>query len=208
LRAPLLHVALELRALLRREDVHHLLAELTAGLRIAGAAFRMCLLVLRLQLLDLLLLLRRKVELLQFILKEAAAPFGAVPKALLALRILRAFGLELGALVGRQHRVELSSELLHRLRIARRALRMRLAEVLNDLLDLRFLLIAQVQVVEAVHEAAAAFVLAGLSVRLGRLLRERDRRNCNCAGEYDTRNGTTDRKHRVDRSPGVGFSLK
>src|SRR5438270_11529985 len=129
LRAPLLHVVLELRALLRREDVHHLLAQLTARLPVGRADFGMRRVELALELLNLLLLLRGEVQLLQFVLKEAAAPLGAIGEALFAVRILGAFGLELSALVRREDRLDLGVQLLHRLRIARRTLRMRLAEV-------------------------------------------------------------------------------
>lgn len=188
LRAPLLHVVLQLRTLLRREHVHHLVAQLAASLRIRRAAFGVRGLELRVKLVDFLLLLRRQVQLPQFFLEEMSAAAHAF-----AAFFLRRFSGEFRALIGREHRIDLIAELLHSLRIGTLALLTRLAEILHNLLDLRFLLIAEIQIGEALHETAAmAFVLYGLRVGLGcRLLRERCRGNCDCAGECKTRDGTT-----------------
>ncbi len=86
---------------------------------------------------------------------------------------------------------DLRAHLLTRLNAGAASARMRLTESLNDLLDLRFLLIAERDAVQHAHEAVAAMVMAALrgSCRRGRgsLLRERrerrDERNAQCRGK-------------------------
>ena len=67
---------------------------------------------------------------------------------------------DLCLLIGRKHVHDLLMHLLHRLRIRRTALRVRLPVLRHDLLDLLFLLIAEINATQRMHECAAVMVTA------------------------------------------------
>jgi len=186
LSAPLLLIFLELRALLRRENVKHLLMELI-HLRLRGPLPLMRRVELVHHVLQLRLLLRAEIEFVHLPAHEAAAMHAAPTHrgsvGITGFATIRFLLLHLRALLRRENRVDLLAQLLTLFR-RRRLVLMRLAEVLRDLLDLRLLLIAQVEILETVHAAAEVALLRACGrVRRRRLLGEGRVRDDECGRE-------------------------